>query len=370
MSLNSTGQTPVSSCSGSEPLETKFQVVLFSLIIVISLVGNTLVVIVVKLNRSMHSVANYLICNMSISDLIITLVPMMWEVVSLQHYPDGTWPMGAFMCSFTYMCVYISVACSIYSLTMISFDRFFAVIFPLKRIITKRSLPFLLVAIWIISFAFASPTIYAQRLSTEGNKTYCMEVWRPPFDPKESPKHYTVVLFVGLYAIPLILMAGLYSAIAVKLWRRNIPGNQSMAADSRATKQKKKVIKILVCVILLFAICWFPIFYAQFMLYFEPSYLQCPSTFPQWLKFFAFFMQYLSSAINPFIYFVFSHSFRSGFKRAIWQRIFGAGLSRQPTRTTSFAMSILSRRTLPRMTISPSIPGYPDGIDNNVHISM
>ena len=368
MSLNTTGKSPVLSCSSSEPLGTNFQVAMFSLLIVISLVGNTLVIIVVKLNRTMHSVANYLICNMSVSDLIITFVPMVWEVVSLQHYPGGTWPMGAFMCSFTYMCVYISVACSIYSLTMISFDRFFAVLFPLKQIITKRSLPSLLIAIWITSFAFASPTIYTQRLSTVGNNTYCMEVWRPPFDPEESPKNYTIILFVGLYAIPLVIMAGLYSTIAVKLWRRNIPGNQSRRADSRAVKQKKKVIKILVCVILIFAICWFPVFYAQFMVYFHPIYTQCPSSFPPWLSFFAFFMQYLGSAINPFIYFAFSHSFRSGFKHAIWERVFRPGLSRQRARTTSFAMSILSRRTVPGTTVAPNIPGFPDRNDNNVHI--
>ena len=367
MNLNSTDNTTSSSCIASKPLATKFQVVLFSLIIVTSLIGNSLVICVVKLNRRMHSVANYLICNMSISDLLITLVPMTWEVVSLQHYSDGTWPMGAFMCSFTYLCVYISVACSIFSLTLISFDRFFAVILPLKQMITKRLLPFLLFVIWTISLAFASPTIYAQRLSTEQNITYCIESWRLPFNPKESPKHYTVILFVGLYAAPLTVMAGLYSTIAVKLWRRIIPGNQTRHSDSRAVKQKKKVIKMLVCVLMVFAVCWFPVFYAQFLVYFTPVYLKCPSSFPQWLRFFAFFMQYLSSAINPFVYFVFSNSFRSGFKYAIWWRIIRPSHSRRPTATGSFALSTLYRRTLPPTTIAQNSPDVNIGHDNLAH---
>ena len=367
MSSNTTSNATAASCAVSQPLATNFQVVLFSIIIAISLLGNSLVIFVVKLNRRMHTVANYLICNMSVSDLIITLLPMIWEVVSLSHFPDGIWPMGAFMCSLTYMCIYISVASSILSLTMISFDRFFAVLFPFKQQITKRLLPFLLFAIWAISFAFASPTIYAQHLFTNQNKTYCIEIWRAPFDPEESPKHYTITLFIGLYAIPLTLMAGLYATIAIKLWRRSIPGNQTRTGNSQAMKQKKKVLKMLVCVIMVFAVCWFPVFYSQFLAFFNPVYQQCPASFPQWLQFFAFFMQYLSSAVNPFIYFAFSYSFRVGFQHAVGWRIFGVRHLRQPTMTGSVALSVFQRRSMRQSTIAPNTAGIPVGQGDKVN---
>ena len=357
-------------CSVSKPVGAKFQVVSFSFILVLSLIGNILVLVVVKLNRRMHSVANYLICNMSISDLIITLLPMTWEVVSLSHYPDGRWPMGAFMCSLTYLCVYISVASSILSLALISFDRFFAVLFPLKQIITRKSLPFLLFVIWTVSFAFASPAIYAQRLASYDNVTYCLEVWRPPFDLTESPKHYTIILFLCLYVAPLALMSVLYTMMALKLWRKNIPGNHTKQTDSQAMTRKKKVIKILICVVLVFAICWFPVFFAQFLSFFTPHYSQCPTAFPRWLQFFAFFMQYLGSAINPYIYFTFSNSFRTGFKHAIWWRVSRSNRSRRSTTQASFAMSVLSGRATRGQTVSPSMTNAPGAHDNNAHCTL
>lgn len=346
MNPNTTASNATLSCTASKLIPIKVQVALFSCIIVTSLVGNSLVIFVVKFNRRMHSVANYLICNMSVSDLIITLLPMIWEVVSLQYYTDGTWPMGPFMCSLTYMCVYISVASSILSLTVISFDRFFAVLFPLKQQITRHLLPILLISIWIVSFAFASPTLFAQRLMIDQNKTYCAEIWKPPFDPTESPKHYTIILFVGLYAIPLTVMAVLYSTIAIKLWRRSIPGNRSRRADRQAMKQKKKVLKMLVCVIMVFAVCWFPVFCSQFLIFFNPYYLRCPFSFPQWLQFLAFFMQYLSSAVNPLVYFAFSYSFRVGLQHAVGWRVFRIRHLRQPTTTGSVALSTYRRRTV------------------------
>ena len=338
------------SCAISEPLGTDFRVALYCLVIIVSTIGNTLVIFVVVRNRRMHSVANYLICNMSIADLLITFLPMTWEVVKLRHYPDGTWPMGAFMCSFTHICIYISVASSILTLTSISLDRFFAVLYPLKQCITIDKLPFLLIAIWIVSFAFASPMIFAQGLTTENNKTYCIEYWKPPFHMTESPKHYTIILFTGLYAVPLLIMSVLYTLIVVKLWRRNIPGNRSSRAKLQALKQKKNVIKMLVCVLGVFAICWFPVFFAQFSFFFNPTYIACPNSFPQWLQFFAFFMQYLGSAVNPFVYFAFSRAFRVGFRSAFKSSSFRRRESNYPTISRSHG------RSTRRGTISPNAP--------------
>ncbi len=313
---NATNTLPSSSCVASQPLDKTFRAVLYSLLIAMSIFGNTLVIYVVVKNKRMHTVANYLICNMSIADLLITFLPMVWEIVKLMHYSDGTWPMGSFMCSFVFMCIYLSVACSILSLTTITFDRFFAIMFPMKSIMTKRLLPFLLIAIWLASTAFASPMIYAQKLKNMEGKLYCSEMWDKPFDANESPKHYTIILFVSLYAIPLLIMAVLYTAIGTKLWKRNIPGNRSAESDQYALKQKKKVIKMLITIVLLFAICWFPIFLAQFLFFFSPHYLKCPGAFPQWFQFFALFLQYLSSAVNPYVYFTYSQSFRRGAAQA------------------------------------------------------
>eukprot|EP00794_Sanderia_malayensis_P007844 gene7844-8693_t len=182
---------------------------------------------------------------------------------------------------------------------------------------TKRLLPVYLLVIWLASTAVASPMIYAQKLSKVDGKMYCAESWGRPFDAVESPKHYTIILFVTLYAIPLFIMTFLYAAIGRKLWKRNIPGHRSFQSENIASKQKRKVIKMLVIIVLVFAICWFPIFLIQFLVFFDPYFVKCPQSLSQQLIFAAYFLQYASSAINPYIYFTQSQAFHSGIVHAL-----------------------------------------------------
>eukprot|EP00794_Sanderia_malayensis_P007846 gene7846-8695_t len=192
---------------------------------------------------------------------------------------------------------------------------------------TKRLLPVYLLVIWLASTAVASPMIYAQKLSKIDGKMYCAESWGRPFDAVESPKHYTIILFVTLYAIPLFIMALLYTAIGRKLWKRHIPGHRSFESENIALKQKRKVIKMLVSVVLAFAICWFPIFLAQFLFFFNPHFMKCPKSFPEWFAFTAYFLQYTSSGVSPCLYFLFSGSYRKGWKVAFGSVIQSTQLS-------------------------------------------
>lgn len=323
-SVNTTTASPFKGagqvCVSSQPVSRDLQVALYSLLLLLSAVGNCLIVFVVIRNKRMHTVANYLICNMSVADLLITFLPLVWEVIKLTHYPNGEWPMGQFMCTYVHMVIYLSVACSILSLFVITWDRFFAIMLPFKQIFTKKILPALIIVIWVASFAFASPTIYTMDLFDYQGAAYCVEIWKPPFDSKDSPMHYTVVLFVGLYAMPLLAMSIMYSVMGWKLWKRNIPGNRSTENEKELTKQKIKVIRMLVIVVSAFALCWMPIFIYQFMIFTDPYYKACPGSLPKSFVFFAFYMQYLASGINPYIYFTCSEAYRRGLKNALRRR--------------------------------------------------
>lgn len=50
-----------------------------------------------------------------------------------------------------------------------------------------------------------------------------------------------------------------YSQMAVKLWGSKTPGNAQDVRDLNLLKNKKKVIKMLVIVVVLFCVAWFPL---------------------------------------------------------------------------------------------------------------
>ena len=213
---------------------SKFAASAYIVVILMSLCGNGTVLVVMYKNHSMRSVTNLLICNSAVADLLITILPTVWEVLVLLKY--RTWPLGTFMCTFMYMSVYLSVAATVITLMIITADRYNAVIYPYKKYLTTKMLLIVIPAIWIISFLFASPTTFTQKvIYVNGHGLECIEQWPNPFSSTESPKHYTVILFISLYALPLILMSILYAIMARKLAHRVV--------TNHILRQRRTVIK-------------------------------------------------------------------------------------------------------------------------------
>ena len=299
-----------------ESVATQFAKTLaYCIIIILSLVGNSIVIFTVWRNSRMRSVTNLFIGNLAASDLLITFLAMPNMITQLFVGPK--WMFGSAICKIVVYFQSVSVASSVLTLLTISFDRFWAIVFPFKRSLTFCSARFILGVTWVISLGIAAPFLYAQRviISPEGHAV-CVEDWRPLFDPIAAPRDYTVVLFVALYVLPLLTMTLMYAIIASRLWRRQIPGVRSNLNQIRTRESRKKVVKMLMIVIILFCACWFPIYVYQFILFFE-SKEDIPCFDSSYVFYFtSLFLGHANSAINPYLYALFHRKYRQGFKAA------------------------------------------------------
>ncbi len=59
------------------------------------------------------------------------------------------------------------------------------------------------------------------------------------------------------YVLPLLLICGLYSVMLHRLWTQGAPGGGHASAES--VKNKKRVIKMVMIVVIIFILCWLPI---------------------------------------------------------------------------------------------------------------
>lgn len=78
-------------------LEVIVKVSLYSVVIGLSLVGNSLVIYIVWRNKRMHTTTNYFIVNLAVSDVMVT------SLCSWVHLVDNLtegWVLGAFFCRF------------------------------------------------------------------------------------------------------------------------------------------------------------------------------------------------------------------------------------------------------------------------------
>ncbi|KAJ7371727.1 hypothetical protein OS493_023062 [Desmophyllum pertusum] len=288
--------------------------VAYCVIILLSLFGNSIVIFTVWRNNSMRSVTNLFIGNLAASDLLITILGMPNMITQL--YLGSKWIFGAAICKIVVFFQSVSVASSILTLLAISFDRFWAIIFPFKRRISFFSARVILGITWMVSLSVMAPFLYAQRVivGTQGYEI-CIEDWSPAFNPVTAPKDYTLVLFVTLYVFPLLTMVVLYSVIVSKLWRRQIPGFRSSRDELRTRALRKKVVKMLITVITLFSACWLPLYVYQFIYFFAYHKIPC---FDSSLSFYftSLFLGHANSAVNPYLYALFHRNYREGFKAA------------------------------------------------------
>ena len=158
---------------------------------------------------------------MAIFNMIPTAVSMLRGANSWVN--DGL--SGNISCKFLAFSQGASMACSIFSLTALAFERFFAVVYPMWKIVTKRRTRWLITLIWMALFASISPMLYATKVQLFEGVPYCIEDWAPAFDSKRARRICTIVSFVLLYALPLLVISVLYSAIVAKVWEKRTPGN-------------------------------------------------------------------------------------------------------------------------------------------------
>ena len=316
---NNTSVCPDSDISTTPTAAVK--VAAYSLIFVISTIGNLLVIVVVGKNRHLRSASiNQLIMSLALADLLTSCFNMTVEIwiyakeAAGQHFVWFDGSVGVVFCKLVVFLQGISVACSVLTLTAIAVNRFFAVFFPLKRMgFSSNSLSGITIGlIWLVSCTIASPMLYAMKVVEQDGNLQCTEQWSPAFDEETSRKTYTLVLLVLLYALPLGVISVLYTAVVRKVWRRQVPGNIIAPNQLVELITKKRVLRMLMTVVVVFGLCWLP-YYVYLLLNFIVSDFPQGCTAPKNVIFIGLFLGHANSAINPCIYAIFNKEYRNGF---------------------------------------------------------
>lgn len=118
-------------------------------IIMVSVLGNILVIVSVALHRRLHSTANYLLVSLATADMLVALCAMTFN--ASVELSGGRWMFGRLMCDlWNSFDVYFSTV-SILHLCCISVDRYYAIVRPLEYplTITRRILAIMLAHCWL-----------------------------------------------------------------------------------------------------------------------------------------------------------------------------------------------------------------------------
>ncbi|NXW63804.1 GPR83 protein, partial [Eurystomus gularis] len=280
----------------------------YSFIIVFSLFGNILVCHVVIKTKRMHSATSLFIVNLAVADIMITLLNTPF---TLARFVNSTWIFGKGMCHVSRFAQYCSLHVSALTLTAIAVDRHQVIMHPLKpRISTAKGAIYISV-IWIMAACFSLPHAIYQRLFTfeyseDITRCLCLPDFPEPADL--FWKYLDLTTFILLYVLPLLIISAAYVTVAKKLWLRSVIGDVTTEQYFTLRKKNKKTIKMLMLVVILFAVCWFPL--NCYVILLSSQTIRTNNAL-----YFAFHWFAMSSTCyNPFIYCWLNESFRSELK--------------------------------------------------------
>ena len=117
---------------------------------------------------------------------------------------------------------------------------------------------------------------------------------------------YNLMFMLVTYLLPGLVMLFCYSRMCFSLWHTPIIGNYSDAL-ARAQKDKQKVVKMFVFIILLFGICWLPYNLYFLYIYHDSSIIKLP--FIKHVYLFLYWLAMANASINPFIYYAMNKRF-------------------------------------------------------------
>ncbi|KAJ0055508.1 hypothetical protein NL108_003913, partial [Boleophthalmus pectinirostris] len=197
------------------------RIVLYSLIFLLSVVGNSMIIAVLVRNRRMRTVTNLFLLSLAVSDLMVSLVCIPFTLIPnlMRDFIFGTgicklvmYFMGQSQC----FCV------STFNLVAISLERYSAICNPLtsRTWQTKSHAAKVITATWVASFLLMLPYPISSTLkpfTRLNNSTghMCRLVW--PNDITQQSWYVSLLLILFLF--PGIVMMTAYGLISMELYR-------------------------------------------------------------------------------------------------------------------------------------------------------
>ncbi|XP_061108829.1 muscarinic acetylcholine receptor M2a [Conger conger] len=203
-------------------VEVVFIVLVAGSLSLVTVIGNILVMLSIKVNRNLQTVNNYFLFSLACADLIIGLCSMNLYTV---YIVIGYWPLGPVVCDLWLALDYVVSNASVMNLLIISFDRYFCVTkplsYPVKR--TTKMAGMMIAAAWVLSFILWAPAILFWQFIVGGRTVPERECYIQFF----SNAAVTFGTAIAAFYLPVITMSVLYWQI-------------SRASKSRVKKENRK----------------------------------------------------------------------------------------------------------------------------------
>nr|XP_014720621.2 urotensin-2 receptor [Equus asinus] len=305
-SLNSSWASPTAPSSLEDLVATGAIGVVLSAMGLVGVAGNVYTLVVMF--RFLHASAPMYIyvVNLALADLLYLLsIPFI-----VATYVTKEWHFGDVGCRILFSLDFLTMHASIFTLTVMSSERYAAVLRPLDAV--QRSKGYrkvLALGTWLLALLLALPMMLAIRLVHRGHKSLCLPAWG-----QHAHRAYLTLLFGTSIVGPGVVIGLLYVRLARAYWL-------SQRASFTQTRRlpNPRVLYLILGIVLLFWACFLPFWLWQLLSQYRAAQLLTPRT-ARIVNYLTTCLTYGNSCVNPFLYTLLTKNYRDFRLRSLQAR--------------------------------------------------
>ncbi|KAF7647040.1 hypothetical protein LDENG_00178690 [Lucifuga dentata] len=271
--------------------------ILYLLVCVLGLAGNSLVIIAILKLDKMSSATTVYIFNLALADgLFMVGLPF----IASQNFQKH-WMFGDTACKVVMVLDGINQFTSVFCLTVMSIDRYMALVNPLRFASwrTPRRAKIVSAFLWLFSLL----TILPMALHFSAERGLCM----PDLGSDAWWLGVLSYTFVMGFALPFTVMTASYAVLLLTLRSQRL---RAASPNPESHRLERQVTKMVVAVVVVFGICWLPFYMFNFCSLYQSGLVL---TFTQAFEF-VVLLSYSWSCANPVLYACLSDTFRRHFR--------------------------------------------------------
>ncbi|XP_029611872.1 delta-type opioid receptor [Salmo trutta] len=274
----------------------------YSVVFVVGLVGNCLVMYVIIRYTKMKTATNIYIFNLALADALVTTTMPFQST----DYLLNSWPFGEVVCKVFISIDYYNMFTSIFTLTMMSVDRYVAVCHPVKALDFRTPIKakIINICIWMLSSAAGVPALLLGGTQSNNGTTECALQFPEPYVYWDTLMK--VCVFVFAFVVPVLIITVCYTLMVLRLKSVRL-----LSGSREKDRQLRRITRLVMVVVMVFVVCWTPIHI--FIL--VKALVSVPETTAVMAAyFFCVALGYTNSSLNPVLYAFLDENFKRCFK--------------------------------------------------------
>ena len=284
----------------------------YSFVFTLGVIGNIYIILAVWCRKEISSTTNLFIVNLAFSDLGILLISLPAEYIK-DYF---AWPFNKLTCQIFVPLNEVFFCVSIFTLTVITIERFRVICRPFKPRLNEREAKIIIVIVWIVSYLTVGfPMSFLMVVEEIANYRKCLPMW-----PGDLHRRLHTCFIATLIIVPLFITAIGYAAIVTSMRKQSAriraransicSATETFRRDMFLLQQNTKLIKMLLLIVVVFWICMLPL--TLLALAIEFGSIDPTTKEVEGLYIFSIALFFSNSAFNPIAVYIMSSELRKG----------------------------------------------------------